>query len=86
MHTLIHLNALPTYKKTNEELILICHKQQLRISSFTAAINELSNTCADFQQILLNKDLMSEHDVRIFALITKTLDNHIESRINGFLN
>src|SRR3954469_18654549 len=78
--------ATALQKKTNEELVLICHKQQLRISSFTAAINELSNTCADFQQVLLNKGLLSEHDTRTFALITKTLDNYIESRLNGFLN
>jgi hypothetical protein len=73
-------------EKTNEELVLICHKQQLRISSFTAAINELSNTCADFQQVLLNKGLLSKHDTHTFVPITKTLDNHIESQLNGFLN
>jgi hypothetical protein len=74
----------PLQKKKNEQLITICHRQQRRISSFTTAINSLSSTCADFQQILLNKGLMSEHDVKSFAPITDTLDRNIESCLGSF--
>jgi hypothetical protein len=74
----------PLQKQTNEQLITICHRQQRRISSFTAAINSLSSTCADFQQILLSKGLMSEHDVKSFAPITETLDRNIESCLSSF--
>jgi len=74
----------PLQKKTNEQLITICHRQQRRISSFTTAINSLASTCADFQQILLTKGLMSEHDVKSFAPITDTLDRNIESCLSSF--
>ena len=76
--------SAPLQKKTNEQLIAICHQQQQRISSFTNMINHLSSTCADFQQILLNKGLLSEHDTKSFVPITDTLDKQIESCLNSF--
>ena len=74
----------PLQKQTNEQLITVCHRQQRRISSFTSAINSLSSTCADFQQILLTKGLMSEHDAKSFTPITDTLDRSIEGCLGSF--
>ena len=76
--------SAPLQRKTNEQLITICHQQQQRISSFTNVINSLSSTCADFQQVLLNKGLLNSQDVRSFAPITDTLDKQIESCIGSF--
>jgi len=70
--------------QTNDQLIAICKQQQTRISEFTTVINELKSTCADFQQVLLNKGLLGNLEARDFTPLNATLDRQIECSFGGF--
>ena len=71
-------------KQTNEQLVLICQKQQQRISEFTPILNKLLRSCHDLQTTLLNKNILNKHDTQIFEPLTDLTDKEIERCIGSF--
>jgi hypothetical protein len=73
-------------KKSNDQLILICQKQQQRISQFTPILNQLLRSCHDLQTTLLNKNILSKHDTQIFEPLNDDFDKALERCIGSFPN